>query len=53
MQGQSQISKSILSKFPYIKEKLVEDIWHNRLSLEGFSELVSDPFPHLDTSGLP
>lgn len=40
-------------RFPYIRKKLVEDIWHNRPSLEGFSELASDPPPHLNTGELP
>jgi hypothetical protein len=38
---------------PYIRKKLVEGIWHNRLSLEGFSELASEPLPHLNTGELP
>lgn len=52
-QGENRISESIFTKFPYVKRKLVEDIWHNRLSLEGFQELASDPLPHLDTGELP
>jgi len=51
--GESQIFESIFMRFPYIKRILVEDIWHNRLSLEGFSELAYDPLPHLDTGELP
>jgi hypothetical protein len=52
-QGESQISESIIATFPYIKKRLIEDVWHNRLSLEGFGELASDPLPYLDTGELP
>jgi hypothetical protein len=41
-QGLPIFDWAILLKLPNVKKKLVDDIWHNRLSLKGYCELASD-----------